>query len=109
MQQYNIVSHRSNCFYHTADHENNFLKFEWQGEEYNCLQHFVPKHEDYVMGEGDDHYNFSIKGQYNMASILLQGGLKKYMDKLLANGCGPYGRFQKQIQVYVKYLQMNYK
>lgn len=72
MQQYNIVSYQQyHCFYHTADHENNFLKFEWEGEEYNCLQHFAHKHEDYVMGEGDDHYNhFSPKGQYNMASIL---------------------------------------
>ena len=39
------------------------------------------------MGEGDDHYNyFSSKGNI-IWQAFYQGGLKKYMDKLLANGC----------------------
>ena len=72
IQQYNIVSYQQyHCFYHTAKHENNFLKFEWEGEEYNSLQEFSQQHDDYVMGEGDDHYNhFSPKGQHNMAEVL---------------------------------------
>jgi|TARA_B100000085_G_scaffold257445_1_gene258748 hypothetical protein len=72
LKQYNITSYQQyHCFFHTAKFENNFLKFEWEGEEHNCLQQFAQTHDDYVMGEGDDHYNhFSPKGQYNMASIL---------------------------------------
>jgi len=72
IQQYNITSYQQyHCFYHTAKHEDNFLNFEWEGKNYNCLQQFAHGHDDYVQGEGDDHYNhFSPKGQYNLAEIL---------------------------------------
>lgn len=72
LKRYNITSYQQyHCFFHTAKHEDNFLNFEWEGITYNCLQDFAFKHQDYIQGEGDDHYNhFSPKGKHNMAEIL---------------------------------------
>ena len=81
LQQYNITSYQQyHCFFHTAEHENNFLSFQFNDNTHLCLQHFAHSHDDYVQGENrdldplkHDHYNhFSPKGQYNMADVLTE-------------------------------------
>ena len=79
MRRYNITSHQNyHCFHHTADYEDDCYSFEYNGEIFNCLQHFAHSMDDYVQGENrdlppeqHDHYNhFSPRGQLKMAEVL---------------------------------------
>ena len=79
MRRYNITSHQNyHCFHHTADYEDDCYSFEYNGEIFNCLQHFAHSMDDYVQGENrdlppeqHDHYNhFSPRAQLKMAEVL---------------------------------------